>query len=123
MDPEREERYSKRTRLRKRNEYLLVQRSGRKVHSRGFIGLVYSQSSGPSRLGITTSKRIGNAVTRNRLRRLVREAFRRGWMPVPDRLDMVVIAKKQAADMANAAVFDDLRRLGGQIKRLREASV
>ena len=122
MDPEREERYSKRTRLRKRNEYLLVQRSGRKVHSRGFVGLVYAQNSGPSRLGITTSRRIGNAVKRNRLRRLVREAFRRGWMPVPDRLDVVVIAKRQAADMANADIFDDLRRLGGQLRRLRETS-
>jgi RNase P protein component len=44
-------------------------------------------------------------------------------MPVPDRVDLVVIAKKQAADMANSAVFDDLRRLGGQIIRLRETSV
>ncbi len=115
MDQEREERFSKRIRLRKRNEYLLVQSSGTRIHSKGFLGLLVFKGEGDTRLGITTSKRIGNAVQRNRLRRLVREAFRRGWMKVPGGIDLVVIAKKQAAAMANSALFGDLAGLGRKI--------
>ena len=107
MDPEKEERYSKRTRLRKRNEYLLVQRSGRKVHSEGFIGLVYSQNSGLSRLGVTTSKRIGNAVTRNRLRRLVREAFRQNRHKLGG-IDIVVLNQPSASQADNRMLFESL---------------
>ena len=121
MDQEREERFSKRARLRKRNEYLLVQRSGKKIHSKAFLGLVLSNDARASRLGITTSKRLGNAVQRNRLRRLIREAFRRGWMPVPSGIDLVVIAKKPAAGMDNQAIFDDLGGLGRRLGQLREA--
>ena len=123
MDKEREERFSKRFRVRKRNEYLLVQRCGKKAHSKAFIGLVVFRQAPLSRLGITTSKRLGKAVQRNRVRRLVREAFRRGWMSVPDKVDVVVIAKKQAARMSNAAIFDDLGLLGRQLTRLKQEAM
>jgi len=76
------------------------------------------ESSGQSRLGITASRRVGNAVARNRVKRRVREWFRRArtdW----DSRDVVVIARHPATLLA----FDELsRQLSGLVKRASEAS-
>jgi ribonuclease P protein component len=46
------------------------------------------------RLGITVTKKVGNAVVRNRLKRLIREFFRRNKDLFPAGHDVVVMAKK-----------------------------
>jgi ribonuclease P protein component len=77
-------------------------------------------SSSPStipptgRVGFTVTKRIGNAVTRNRIRRRAREWLRRhGWIPAG--LDVVFIAKEAAVAQSSAALAEDLRRMVGRI--------
>jgi RNase P protein component len=56
---------------------LRIQGRGQRVHSRRFV-FQFVPGDGPeSRLGITVSKKVGNAVVRNRIKRWVREAFRR----------------------------------------------
>jgi ribonuclease P protein component len=102
-----EERFPKRRRLLKRQEFLRVQQDGAKVHSRAFLGLVLVGRP-DVRIGITTSKRLGSAVQRNRLRRLVREAFRRGFMQIPEQAEVVVIPKKCAVDMDGRDIIEDL---------------
>ncbi|MCH2185480.1 ribonuclease P protein component, partial [Myxococcota bacterium] len=47
--------------------------------------------------GLSTSRKVGNAVVRNRIRRQVREWFREKRHALPKSLDLVVIARKQAA--------------------------
>ncbi len=73
-----------------------------------------------SRLGVTVSRRIGNAVVRNRVKRRVRESFRkalRTQMPVGTSL--VVIARAGAGALESAAIADELamaaRNLRGRI--------
>lgn len=46
-----------------------------------------------SRLGITTTRRLGKAVTRNRARRLVREAYRTHRRDIPTGLDLVFVVR------------------------------
>ncbi len=98
-------------RLRKRRDYLAVQSAGIAVHSRHFILLV--KRDGAGRVGITVSKKIGNSVIRNRVKRLVREALRRWgeipWVP-PDR-DVVVVAKRSARAAGLAEVARDLDKI------------
>lgn len=71
---------------------------------------------GKGRVGLTVSKKVGNAVTRNRIKRFIREATRRGrWLPAD--LDVVVVAKRRAASLSGAdEVSRELARAG---KRLR----
>jgi ribonuclease P protein component len=120
MDCHFGERFLKCMRLRKRMEFLDVQRRGRKVRCRAFVGLFVSRDAERTRIGITTTKRLGNAVKRNRVRRLVREAFRLGHFDPPKGVDLVVIAKKAACEMSTAAIFDDLAVMGRRARKLME---
>jgi len=122
---EPKKRFPSEYRLRKRWQYLLVQNQGTKVVSRFFIGLVMPISEAEShlkhaRLGITTTGRYGNAVFRNRTKRLVREAFRKGIMNIPNGFDVVVIPKKHAKFEDSASLYQDLAILGNRVRGVAE---
>jgi len=115
------QRFPKRVRLRRRREFLAAQNHphGRKFHTKYFLIIVAPRDAGDGssgRLGITVSKKVGNAVARNRIRRLVREVVRTrsGW--IPEGCDVVVIAKKSAASAAGLGdVAADLARVEGRL--------
>lgn len=100
-------------RLRRRSDFLLVQSGGIKVHGRHVLAIA-CQRTAPTlagRLGLTVTKKIGNAVVRNRIRRMLREWMRlHGW--VPDGWDVVLVAKDSAARQGHPSDFaPDLERL------------
>ncbi len=66
---------------------------------------------GPTRLGITASRKLGSAVRRNRVKRLVREAFRRHKLLFPSGLDLVFVAKRNAVDADYEQVVREIERL------------
>jgi len=90
----KDERFTKRSRLLRRPEYLRVQRGGRKLHTRSLLILVKPNRLERSRLGIAVSRKFGNSVHRNHAKRLVREAFRRNRQLFPLGFDLVVIPKR-----------------------------
>ncbi len=59
-----------------------------------------------SRLGITTSRKVGNAPARNRVRRLVREFFRRNRCEIDPPRDVLVIARPGT----QVVPYDDIER-------------
>jgi len=102
-------------RLRRRAEFLAVQQTGTKIHGRAFLALVVPTGSPQGRLGVTVTRRVGNAVTRNRIKRLVREWMRQnGWVPAG--CDVVLVAKDAAARIRTLAEMgDELHRIRARI--------
>ena len=89
---------------------------GRRYSSRAFVLLVAAgQEASQARLGITASRRVGNAVIRNRVKRRIREWFRRDGQTLLHGRDLVVIARPSAADLDGAAVHDELARVARSI--------
>jgi len=104
-------------RLRERTEYLAVQAAGAKLHGRHVLGIARKRPDPllPARLGLTVTKKVGNAVVRNRIKRLVREWLRlHGW--VPRGWDIVLVAKDSAARQLHPGDFAaDLTRILRQV--------
>lgn len=98
--------FPKERRLRARREFVAAQESGRRVHTTHFVLVVARgpSASAPSRLGVTVTKKVGTAVRRNRVKRLVREAFRLCPDLLPSGIDLVVIAKDGAPTLRLADV-------------------
>lgn len=94
----RDERFPKSVRLRKRREFLGVQSRGEKISVDCLLALVLRNGLPQSRLGLTVSSKVGNAVVRNRLRRQLRELYRKRRGSLPKGLDVVLIAKASAAN-------------------------
>lgn len=107
---------TKAMRLRRRQEFVSVQSSGRKVHGKLFLAIVVETSvAAPvGRVGLTVTKRIGNAVIRNRIKRRARDWLRRhGWVPAGR--DVVLVAKDAAATSTSADIGQDLARVVARI--------
>jgi len=102
--------YPKAVRLRRRAEFLAVQREGRRRHSEHLVVIRRPAPGLRSRLGVTVSKRVGNAVVRSRVKRLVREVFRayRGDIKPPS--DVLVIAKPGADTLTYAQAATEFLR-------------
>jgi len=104
--------------VRKRAEYLRIQGTGSRVVSPGFVFMLERSASerGP-RLGITASRRVGNAAERNRAKRLVREAFRTVRGTWPARADVVVIVRQGLGDRKMADVVAEWEAAQNRILR------
>jgi len=76
----------------------------------------------PARLGVTVSRRVGGSVTRSKVKRHIREWFRRGRTELPAGRDLVVIARPGAAELAQAAVVEQLAGAAAKIQARNRAA-
>jgi ribonuclease P protein component len=96
--------------LRRRSDFTRVQRRGKRQVGPLFI-LLTADARGGSRVGVTVSKGVGNAVVRNRLRRRVKAILDRTAFGEPPYRDVVLIARPGAGEADFAAVAAELGRL------------
>ena len=109
-------------RLHRSAEFIRLQRIGARFQSPHFVVYAGNLDDEParSRLGVTVSRRVGIAVARNRVKRRVREIFRRVIRDnLPAGTSIVVIARAGAATLASPAIDNELtmaaRNLSGRM--------
>jgi len=98
-------------RLRKSWEYQRVKQMGCKYSTSHFVLLVADNIVNTSRLGITVSRRVGNAVERNRIKRIVREYFRTNRIFLSQSNDYSVIARRGAAQLSSSEIYVQLKKV------------
>lgn len=108
MRPDGGAKFPKQARLKKRPEFLSLSRAGRKLHTPHFVIISRANEREETRLGITVSAKIGNSVVRNRIKRLLREFFRRQRPKIAPNHDVLIIARKGAGDLSWRDVVDEI---------------
>ena len=104
----KDERLRKEERLRRKGDFETIAKEGVRRHTKNFLVISRKNDRGFSRLGAVASKRLGKAVERNRVKRLMREFFRRNKDQLPPSTDYVIVGKKGAQDLQYAQVADEL---------------
>lgn len=102
-------------------DFRRVAKTGRRFAGDAFVMLVAPSGPGAmpdaKRLGISASRRVGNAVVRNRVKRGVREWFRGHRTMLPPGVDLVVIARRPAAELDATAIASSLDALARRATR------
>lgn len=94
-------RRSKRGRLSRSAEFDRVFRQGRSLANRVLVLYAFPRAEeGEPRLGVSVSRKVGGAVERNHVKRLLREAFAHESSGLPDGHDVVVVARPEARAVA-----------------------
>ncbi len=99
-------------RLKRRAEFLRVAARGRKAALPSVVlQALAREGGGPVRLGFTVTRKVGNAVIRNRTRRRLREGARLLLREMPlSGVDLVLIGREATRTRPFAALLDDLRQ-------------
>jgi len=100
-------------RLRRRAEFLRVYAEGRRIVGRLVVGFEAPSQAGRTRLGVTVTRKAGKAVERNRIRRRVKEAFRRSVdrPPASAAVDLVFNVRDGVAEASFEALAEDLGKV------------
>jgi ribonuclease P protein component len=107
----RDERLRREERLRRKKDFEAIAKEGIRRHTKNFLIISRKNDQGFSRVGAVASKRLGKAVERNRVKRLMREFFRRNKDRLPPSTDYVIVGKKGAQVLPYAHVADELSTL------------
>ena len=104
------ERFTKASRVRRRGEFQRVFNLSLRAKGRYLTVLVAPNEAGTTRLGIVASRKLGDAVRRNRAKRLIRQIFRQTQsLPVRPGIDVVVIPRRELFDAAYSSLESDFR--------------
>ncbi len=107
-------RFPKSARLTRTSEFLKVKDKGQSCHGRLIVLSFLKTGDTQTRVGLITSRRVGNAVIRNRVRRRLREIIRLSRSRLKPGHWLVLIARKSAADATYASIEQEWLKLAAR---------
>jgi ribonuclease P protein component len=100
----------RRERLTTAADYRRTLRRGLRLEGRLFTLVTLENAVGHDRMGLAVSRRVGGAVVRNRVKRLLREAYRRSKRACAPALDIVALPKAEMVDVSQEDVDREYQR-------------
>ncbi|MBL7584986.1 ribonuclease P protein component [Staphylococcus saccharolyticus] len=98
-------------RIKKNSDFQTIYKKGKSVANRQFVVYTYNNKENKHfRLGISVSKKLGRAVTRNKIKRAIRENFKVHKQDIIAK-DIIVIARQPANDMTTLEIQDSLEHV------------
>jgi ribonuclease P protein component len=111
-----DQRFPKSVRIRRQAEFDMVYRGNVFAADDVLVIRALRNDLGLTRIGLSVSRKVGNAAVRNRWKRLIREAFRRQRLDLPVGMDLVVRPKK-GASCDYESVYRSLGRLAVRLEK------
>lgn len=103
-------------RLTSREDYRSVYKRGKSVANKELVLYFLKKENNGKRFGISVSKKIGSAVVRNRVKRLIKETIRRNQESIKNGYDLILIARQPAREKSfhevEKAFIDALKKAG-----------
>ena len=105
--------------IKRNNDFLRIYRRGKSAADSHGMWYVSPNRLGTVRLGLTTSKKIGNAVARNRARRVLRAAFREVYPMIRPGFDIILVARTKTTFTKSTALTPILTAQLGKLGALQ----
>lgn len=103
--------------LKKSSEFNSVYKQGKSYVTKHIVMYWKKNNESYNRIGCTVSKKVGKAVTRNRVKRLIKEAYRLNSKKIPKGYDLVFVARVRMKDANYVTTENTMRNL---LKRIGE---
>ena len=100
----------KSNRLKKRSEFIGLRNKCRSLHGK-FVIVNIKKDSNFTKYGLTVSKKIGNAVKRNYLKRIFRSIIRKNWKTIKNSISFEIIPKKKILNHSFAEIEKDIKEI------------
>lgn len=111
--------FTKKERLRLANDFKKVYEQGKAYQSKKLVLFVLDTSYAMRRIGFVAGKKVGKAVKRNKVKRLLREVYRLNKHRLISGIDLVVVAKREAAELGFKEIEEEILRLSKKAGLIR----
>ena len=94
-------------RIRKKREFIFLYKKGYRYRGKYFNLVYHSSDLNFSRMAVVASKKIGNAIVRNKVKRWMRTLFRRNKNMIGNSLDIIIIIKQSIWEVSWVKLQED----------------